>query len=120
MLTAHLLAATAEPGVNAGFGEIPWTVVISLLVNGAMLAYVFGGLTQKIKAVEMDVSKTQIELEKMRDTNKISADNLHRIEIMLSKIETRFDMFLTAAAEGSKCPLLKDSVAKNNHKTAGA
>ena len=109
LFLSNLFAAIAEPGVqfNAGFSEISWSILIPLILNGGMLFYAFGVLSQKIKSLENDFGKIDGEIKSLRETNSRAEANLHRIEITLSKMETRFDMFLTAASEHSKCPLIK-------------
>lgn len=82
------------------------TVLIPLAINFLMIAYLSGRLTEKIKALEADIVKMQFEMEKIKDAHSRSEGNLHRIELVLSRIEARFDMFTTVANEASSCPMV--------------
>lgn len=82
------------------------TILVPLTINFLMLAYLSGRLTEKIKALEADIIKTQFEIEKIKDTHGRFEGNLHRIELVLSRIEARFDMFTAVANEAAACPIV--------------
>lgn len=93
-----------------------WTILIPLAINILTVAFLFGGVIQRIRALENDLAKMQLELEKLKDAHARSDANLHRIEVVLSKIEARFDMFLGVAADSTKWPITREIPAKIAHK----
>ncbi len=94
-----------------------WTILIPLVINILTVAFLFGGVIQRIRALENDLAKLQLELEKLKDAHARSDDNLHRVEVILSRIEARFDMFLGTVTEPAKYPTVKEVAAKIAHKS---
>ena len=97
-----------------------WTILIPLAINILTVAFLFGGVIQRIRALEKDLAKLlendlaklHLELEKAKDALARSDSNLHRVEVVLTRIEARFDMFLGAVTESAKCPVLKEHATK--------
>jgi hypothetical protein len=92
------------------------SIIIPLVVNALLVAYLFGSLTQRIKALEADMTKLQFELEKVKDAHDRAEGNIHRVEIVLSRIEARFDVYFTTVAESAKCPMIKETATKMSGK----
>jgi len=85
-------------------------ILAPLIINGALAAYLFGGVSQKIKALEADLVNMRYEMERVKDANNRTESNLHRVEIILSRIEARFDMFLT-----SDHPMIRDAIKRTTY-----
>lgn len=99
-LASEAVAAASNPITEYA------AVLIPLAINFLMIAYLSGRLTEKIKALEADIVKMQFEIEKMKEAHNRSDGNLRRIELVLCRIEARFDMFTAVANEASSCPVV--------------
>ena len=98
--------------------SVDWSLLAPMMINACItiggLAYMFGGVSHRIKVVEVDIEKVSQDFRALRDSNSATNDRIQNIAITLSKMEARFDMFLTAASERSNCPLLKASIPKEH------
>ena len=111
MLSQSIYAAEASQQM----APIDWSIFGPMLINACIticgLAYMFGGVNNRIKVVESDIEKVAMDFRQLRDSNALTNDRIQAIAIMLSKIEARFDMFLIAAGDKSSCPLMRDASA---------
>ena len=101
--------------------EVNWSmlgpVIINALATIGALAYTFGVVNQKIRAIDRDLEKMQVDFERIREQNRDTDQRIHDMSIVLTKIDTRLDMFLSAAGDTGACPHFKAQLVSRSKET---
>ncbi len=114
---APLAMAAIDPAASVTTStEINWSVVTPLIIfalgNLCALAYMFGRTSQEIRAFDRDLERVRVDVERVHEQNRDADLRIHNMALVLSKIDTRLDLFLAAASDTATCPLFKSNLAR--------
>lgn len=115
-LITSALAAGDAANVSTTAIEVNWSIVspfvIFALGNICALAYMFGLTNQKIRAIDRDVERVRVDVERIHEQNRDTDQRIHDMALVLSKIDTRLDVFLSAAGDTSTCPFFRANLVR--------
>ena len=108
---AEAALSAAERGAMSVNEVTWWTIILPIIINGAMLAYLLGGLNSKLDSFGKRIEKLEGDSERERESYSRVDDRIHSVALSLagiaptiSEIRTRVDSLCLEAAE---CPLAK-------------
>ncbi len=114
-----IASAWAAAGDTAAALEINWGIVGPIVVNAlgtvCALAYMFGTVNQKIRALDRALERVHIDVEQIRVQNRDTDKRVHEVALVLGKLDAKFDMFASAVAETAACPIFRDAVKAKKH-----
>ncbi len=102
--------------------DVNWTlvgpIVINCLATIGALAYTFGVVNQKIRAIDRDLERMHVDFERMRERHRDTDMRIHAMSLVLERIATKLDIFLLSANETGACPHLKSDLAKRQQEAS--
>lgn len=66
---------------------LPWSLVLPIVVNVGLIAWLFGGLSQRIRILET-------EMDQMRTVNRTIDDRVHAMALVLARVEIKIEGLL--------------------------
>jgi hypothetical protein len=98
-------------------------MVLTVLINACVFAYVFGVTNQKLRNVDRDVERIRLDVETLRHDSRDTDNRIHDMALVLAKISTQLDQLASLPmlehCDISACPFAKrETTARTNRKIA--
>lgn len=115
-------ALAADSAVSLTQGELTWNIVAPMIINAlgtiAALAYMFGVVNQKIRAIDKDLERMHLDFEHFRERGRETDKRINDIALVLNKIDTRLDMFVAIASDGGYTNLFSKKITSSLRSSA--